>query len=133
MEKYTILLPYFKEKCYFEYMKKILLFASLLLVCSCNGSISGSKSLSSRGRLLSITENVSYYIKYDTRTYEVIIEFDYEKHEEEANESRIKNKVSVSLLRFFSHALKIRYMSKKTNTRPIKPHCTTMDRYSLSG
>ncbi len=87
MGKYTILLPYFKEKCYFEYMKKILLFASLLLVCSCNGSISGSKSLSSRGRLLSITENVSYYIKYDTRTYEVIIEFDYEKHEVVKTES----------------------------------------------
>ena len=80
-------MPYFKEKCYFEYMKKILLFASLLLVCSCNGSISGSKSLSSRGRLLSITENVSYYIKYDTRTYEVIIEFDYEKHEVIKSES----------------------------------------------
>lgn len=70
-------------------MKKILLFASLLIVCSCNGSISGSKSLSSsgRGKLLSITENVSYYIKYETRTYEIIIEFDYEKHEIVKSES----------------------------------------------
>lgn len=82
-------MPIIKEKCYFEYMKKILLFASLLLVCSCNGSISaslleennsGSKSLSSRGKLLSITENVSYYIKYDTRTYEVIVEYDDINH-----------------------------------------------------
>ena len=82
-------MPYFKEKCYFRNMKKILLFASLLLVCSCNGSISGSKSLlnSGRGKLLSITENVSYYIKYDTRTYEIIIEFDYETFEVIKSES----------------------------------------------
>ena len=81
-------MPYFKEKCYFEYMKKILLLANLLLVCSCNGSISGSllddtrgtNSLSSKGKLISCEENVSYYIDYDKHTYEIIREIDEETH-----------------------------------------------------
>lgn len=76
-EKSCFFLCYFKEKCYFRYMKKILLLVSLLGLCGCNSL----QTTNDRGKLVNSYKNVSYYIKYDTHTYEIILEVDENTHD----------------------------------------------------
>jgi len=53
-------------------MKKILLFTFLLGLCGCN-SLGSSKG---KGELVRAYKNVYYIIKYDTHTYDIVLEFD---------------------------------------------------------
>ena len=51
-------------------MKKMILLIGLLLISGCSNN--------GRGNLVKRMENVSYIIKYETHTYDIVTEFDYE-------------------------------------------------------
>lgn len=79
-------MPIIKEKCYFRYMKKILLVLSILLMCGCsttNYVVTSGKSSDNKGKLVKTIENPLYYYNYETHTYTIYEEYDPYTYEKE--------------------------------------------------